>query len=187
MIIKVGISNHHVHLTKESYAYLFKNKEIEVRNPLNQVGEFASTDTVTLKYDAKTIDHVRVVGPFRNHNQIELLKSDLDYLGLNAPIRRSGDLEDTPSIEIWVDECHIATDGVIRSERHVHVPTKEADTLGLYERDIVKLSAPKGDFYANVKVSDNGYFELHIDKDEAIEFGLSSNDELELTPNGELK
>ncbi|HBA37553.1 MAG TPA: hypothetical protein DCY94_02400 [Firmicutes bacterium] len=179
MKITVGISNRHVHLNEETFKYLFEKDSLQVRNELNQIGEFASTDTITLSYKGKKIPHVRIVGPLRAKNQIELLKSDLEFLGLEAPTRRSGDLEDTPSIEMINGEKIVTTDGVIRAERHVHVPTKEMDDLNLHERDIVKVTAPKGTFEANVKVSDNGYFELHIDKDEAEEYGITSGQELD--------
>ncbi len=179
MKITVGVSNRHVHLTKETYEYLFGIKDLEKRNDLNQIGEFASTETVDLEYNGLTIPHVRIVGPFRSHNQIELLGSDIEYFGIKAPTRRSGDLKGTPKIKIRVGNKTFETDGVIRAERHVHVPTKKQSELNLYERDVVKIKCPYGMFEANVKVSDNGYFELHIDKDEAFKYGLKNGDEVE--------
>lgn len=180
MKVKVGISNRHVHLTKDTYKILFGKDKLEKRNDLNQIGEFASTDTVDLLYFDKKIEHVRIVGPFRSQNQIELLGSDLKYLGMDAPVRRSGCLVDTPTITIENEGKKVSTDGVIRAERHLHVPTKDEDALGLHERDIVKVFVPKGTFTANVKVSDNGYYELHIDKDEAVEYGIENGDELDI-------
>lgn len=180
MEVQVGVSNRHVHLTKETYEYLFDGKEIEKRNDLNQVGEFASTDTVDLEYDGIVIEHVRVVGPFRAHNQVELLGSDLTKLGLSAPVRRSGDLDGTPKIVIKNGDKVIESDGVIRSERHLHVPTSCEDELDLHERDEIIVDAPLKSFDALVKVSDNGYLELHIDKDEAREYGLSSGEYVQI-------
>lgn len=174
----VGVSNRHVHLTKETYKYLFDKDTLEMRNPLNQIGEFASNDTVDIEYAGKVIEHVRIVGPFRPHNQIELLKSDLDFLELDAPVRRSGVLDDTPSVNIRVNDKTIKTDGVIRAERHLHVPTKDEDKLNLHEREELLVTAPNATFTATVKVSDNGYYELHIDKDEAEIYGLKNGDEV---------
>ena len=177
MKISVGVSNRHVHLTKEAYEYLFDGKEIEKRNDLNQIGEFASTDTIDLVYNNKIIEHVRVLGPFRSDNQVELLGSDLKYLELDAPVRRSGDLIGTPGIILKNGNKVLTLDhGVIRAERHLHVPTNEEEKLGLHERDIIKVKTPNCTFDAVVKVSDNGYFELHIDKDEAQEYGLNNGD-----------
>lgn len=178
MKITVGISNRHVHLTEETYKYLFDGKEIEKRNDLNQKGEFASTDTVDIEWNNNIIEHVRIVGPYRSHNQVELLKSDTEVLKINAPIRRSGDLSDTPSVYIVAKE-KVLTDGVIVSENHVHVPTNMVEQLKLKERDTIYVNAKNGKFLANVKVSDNGYFELHIDKEEATKYGLTSDEEVE--------
>ena len=180
MKISVGVSNRHVHLTKEAYDYLFNGKPIEKRNDLNQIGEFASTDTVDLEYAGKTIEHVRVLGPFRSDNQVELLGSDIDFLKIAAPVRRSGKLEGTPGIIIKNGNKVLTIDhGVIRAERHVHVPTDRENELELHERDLLKISTNKCTFTAVVKVSDNGYFELHIDKDEALEYGLNNGDIVE--------
>ncbi len=180
MKVSVGVSNRHIHLTKETYKYLFNKDELEVRNYLNQVGEFASTETVDIEYAGLVIDHVRIVGPFRAHNQVELLKSDLDFLGLSAPVRRSGELDDTPFIDVRHDDKVIKTDGVIRAERHVHVPRKDEVILDLHERDKLLVTAPTKTFTAMVKVSDNGYLELHIDKDEAEEYQLKNGDEVNI-------
>lgn len=180
MKVTVGISNRHVHLTKETYDYLFGGKKIEKRNDLNQIGEFASTDTLTVRYKDKSIDNVRILGPFREHNQIELLKSDLLYLELEAPTRRSGDLEGTPKVILSVNDKSLETDGVIRAERHVHVPTSKEDELGLHERDIVEVYSPRGTFTAQVKVSENGFYEMHLDKDEKEEFGLENGSVVEI-------
>ena len=185
MKITIGISNRHVHLTKETYEVLFPGKAIEKRNDLNQIGEFASTDTVDLVYNGKTIEHVRIVGPFRSYNQVELLGSDLKFLGLDAPTRRSGELDNTPGITISTPYASVTLDsGVIKSERHVHVPTSREDELDLHERDKVRLFNDKVSFDALVKVSDNGYYEAHIDKDEAEEYGLSSGEEVTLEKCG---
>lgn len=180
MKVTVGVSNRHVHLTRKTYEYLFSKSELEKRNDLNQIGEFASTETVDLIYRGKMLEHVRIVGPFRSHNQIELLGSDGEYLNIQLPTRRSDKLEDTPCIIISANGKTVTTDGVIRAERHVHVPLSRSSELGLHERDEVEITYPGGTFKANVKVSENGYFELHIDKDEAAEFDLHTNDEVEL-------
>ena len=180
MKVTVAISNRHVHLTKETFNKLFPGEKLESKRDLNQVGEFASFHTVDLECNGQKIEHVRVVGPFREYNQVELLGSDLSLFKLNAPTRRSGVLEDTPGITIINNDKKVTLDGgVIRAERHIHINTKDADKMGLKERDVVIVHGKNKDFDANVKVSDNGYFELHIDKDEAVEYGLETGDEVE--------
>lgn len=180
MKIKVGVSNRHVHLTRDTYRFLFGSDELSVRNYLNQIGEYASTDTVEIERGGVVLEHVRIVGPFREKNQIELLQSDLDKLGIEAPVRRSGMLDDTPTVNIRVADRSIETTGVIRAERHVHVPIKMQDELGLHERDRVTVYGGLKPFDAYVKASENGFLELHIDKDEALEYGLADKDEVEV-------
>ena len=177
MKVKVAVSNRHVHLTKDTFEKLFGNSNITVKRYLNQIGQYASNQTVTLEYNNKKIENVRIVGPFRNYNQVELLKSDLDYLGINEVIRKSGDLENTPGINIINGNNKITIqNGVIRAQRHIHVNSKDEDKLNLYDNDEVIINNL---FNAFIKVSDDGYYELHIDKDEAIEYNLSTDDDVE--------
>ena len=110
--INVRISNRHVHLTEEMYNMLF-DEPIEKRNDLNQIGQFAAKQTVTLKNGDKIIENVRVLGPFRDYNQIELSKKDARTLDLNPPVRTSGDLEGTPSITLVTSKNEITVPGVI--------------------------------------------------------------------------
>ena len=177
MKVKVAISNRHVHLTKEVYKQLFNKEDLPVKRYLNQIGEYASEDVVTLKYNDKIIENVRIVGPFRKYNQVELLKSDLDYLGIKEYIRRSGDIKGTPGITIINGKTKVTlNEGVIREERHIHVNTKDVDKLKLNDNDEVLVNNL---FNAFIKVSDDGYYELHIDKDEALEYNLNTDDEVE--------
>ena len=96
-IINARISNRHVHLTKEVYDRLFDD-ELTIKTKLNQVGEFASNKTLTIRVGDKKIENVRVVGPLRKYSQVEISKRDARFLGVNPPVRRSGNLEGTPKI-----------------------------------------------------------------------------------------
>lgn len=185
MKIKVGVSNRHVHLTKETYEYLFGNKKLEVRNYLSQPDEFASLDTVDIRYNGKIIEHVRIVGPFREQNQIELLNSDLKYLNLEAPTRRSGLLEGTPKIELVANGKTKESDGVIKAEIHIHIPKDSQKKLGFNERDKVLINYCNHEFYAYIKICNKGVPEIHIDKDEAELFGIKNGDEVEVKSCGE--
>jgi len=177
MKVKVAVSNRHVHLTKETYEKLFGDSNITVKRYLNQIGQFAADQTVTLEYNNKKLEHVRIVGPFRSYNQVELLKSDLDYLNINEFVRKSGDIKGTPGITIINGNNKVTiNEGVIREERHIHVNTKDKDKLNLNDNDEVIVNNL---FNAFIKVSDDGYFEMHIDKDEALEYNLNTGDEVE--------
>ena len=177
MRVKVAVSNRHVHLTKETYEKLFNNSNITVKRYLNQIGQFAADQVVTLEYNNKMIENVRIVGPFRNYNQVELLKSDLDYFGIDEFVRKSGDIKGTPGITLINGNNKVTiNEGVIREERHIHVNTKDKNKLNLNDNDEVIVNNL---FNAFIKVSDDGYFEMHIDKDEAFEYNLNTGDEIE--------
>ena len=177
MKVKVAVSNRHIHLTKETFEKLFGNTDITVKRYLNQIGQFAADQTVTLMNNDKIIENVRIVGPFRNYNQVELLKTDLDYLGIKEFVRKSSDIKGTPGITIINGNNKVTIDeGVIREERHIHVNTKDKDKLNLNDNDEVIVNNM---FNAFIKVSDDGYFEMHIDKDESLEYNLNTDDEVE--------
>ena len=88
MEIPVGISNRHVHLTKEDYNVLFGDIELVKERDLTQYGEFASTSYVNIITPKSKIDHVRVLGPIRSYTQVEISRTDAYTVGLNPPVRR---------------------------------------------------------------------------------------------------
>lgn len=172
----IGVSNRHVHLTKETWESLFGEKNIEVRNRLNQPGQFAATDTVDLVVGEKRIDGVRIIGPFRSYNQVELNESDAIALNINPPRRQSGDLDNTPGIKIIGPAGEIEiNNGVILAERHIHMTSKMANMLGIQDKQLMSVYS-EGNylFDAIVKYSDPGYFEIHIDKDESKQYNLQT-------------
>lgn len=183
IIGKIAISNRHVHLTKEIYEQLF-DEPLSIKRPLNQVGEFASFETVTLKTEKAQIPNVRVIGPLRKYNQVEISRTDAYTLGLNPPVRQSGDLEDSETITIVGKKGEVTLkDACIQAERHVHMNEKKAQELGLKHEDMVKLiinNDKGGVMEAFVKVSSNGFFEIHIDRDDANCFLLNTGDEVEI-------
>ena len=179
----IAVSNHHLHLTKETYEKLF-DEPISIKRPLNQIGEFASFQSVTIKGPKGSIERVRLVGPFRKYNQVEVSKSDADILGVNPPVRQSGDLEDSETITIIGPKGELTLENAcIQAERHVHMNEQKAKELHLKNEDLVKIKVEndKGGYMeAFVKVSDNGFYEIHIDKDDANCFLLKTGDEVEI-------
>ena len=180
---KIAVSNRHLHLTKEVYDQLF-DEPLSIKRPLNQIGELASFQTVTLKTEKAEIPNVRLIGPLRKYNQVEISKSDAYVLGLNPPVRQSGDLEDSETITIVGPKGEVTLhDACIQAERHVHMNPQKAKELGLKNEDLVKLIIDNdkgGIMEAFVKVSDNGFYEIHIDKDDANCFLLKTGDEVEI-------
>jgi len=176
--INIRVSNRHVHLTKETYEKLF-DEEITLKYNLNQVGEFAANQTLTLRNGDRVIEKVRVCGPFRKYNQIELSKRDARTLGMNPPVRRSGDLEDSLKIVLETPKNSVKTNGAIIMSRHVHMTSDDADKYGVIDKQKVqiKINGEKGGIAdAEIKISDNGYYEAHFDTDDANAFLIEDND-----------
>ena len=180
MIIPVGVSKRHVHITKETCLKLFNTDHLEERNPLNQPGQFASTSTVDLKLGDKIINHVRVVGPLRKYNQIELDRNTASEIGINPPVRQSGDLADSLSITIAGPNGEVETNGVIVAERHIHMSEEDANKYHLQNHELIKVY--KNDKYlfdAHIKIG-NFVNELHIDTEEEIIYDLHQDSEVEI-------
>jgi len=179
--VKVAISNRHVHLTKETYEKLF-DEPLTVDRNLHQIGQFAANQFVDLVTKDYTIEHVRIVGPFRSYDQVEISKSDARKFKINPPVRTSGDLKGSESITLRGPKGEVTlNEGCIIADRHVHFNTSDADTYGVKTGDKLKvhiMGEKRGTIEAFAKVSDDGYFELHIDTDDASAFLLNNDDEL---------
>lgn len=179
----IAISNRHVHLTKETYEMLF-NEPLTMKKPISQIGEFASNQTLIIKGPKGIIERVRVMGPHRDYNQVEVSRSDAYTLGITPPVRESGDLEDSENITLVTEKNEITLENVcIQAERHVHMNEKMAEELGLKNDDLVKLiinNDKGGEMEAFIKVKSNGFFEIHIDRDDANAFMLNNGDKVEI-------
>ena len=184
MKISVGISNRHVHLNNDDYNILFGNIPFTKRNDLNQPGMFASSLTVTIKGPKRSIENVRVLGPHRSYTQVEVSMTDAYTLGINPPVRTSGDLEGASEITI-IGLCGEITKNVaIIADRHIHVAKQIRGEKGLVGVDkvSVKIDGEKSGIINNVylKDSEEAYFELHLDTDDANAYLLKQNDIVEI-------
>lgn len=180
MEIKIGVSARHVHLTKEDFKYLFGCNELTKLKDLTQNGEFASNEVVNLITEKSKISNVRILGPFRSYNQVEISKTDAYSLGLNPPVRNSGDLVNSEVITIEHDGKTITKSCCIIATRHIHINTKDLDKYNLKNGEIVKLklNGIKGGTLNNVHVksSDSYVLEAHIDVDDANAHLISNDD-----------
>ena len=181
MKVKIGVSNRHVHLTHDDYVLLFGNETIKKERDLVQKGQFASSSKVTIKTDKNYIENVRVLGPFRNYTQVEISKTDSYFLGINPPIRNSGDLTDANEITIIGPMGSIVRKSCIIDTRHIHINKSDRDNLGLTNVDYVKVEVgniKKSILYdVYIKESEDGVFELHLDLDDANACFLKNGDE----------
>ena len=181
--VKVGISNRHVHLTEEVYNRLFAYP-LTKKKDLTQIGDFASNEVVTLKTEKGTIENVRIIGPYRSYNQVEISRSDARILGINPPVRKSGDLESSETITIVGEKGEVTLDNVcIIAERHIHLNPNLAREWQVEDGELVQVSI-KGDksciLDAHIKVSENGVLAFHIDTDDANAAMLNQDDEVEV-------
>ncbi len=185
MKVTLGISNRHVHLTEEIYKNLFGDAPLEVVKYLGQPGQFASNRFVTIKNGDRKIEKVRIVGPFRNYNQVEISRTDSYNLKLNPPVRSSGDIEGSSPITLMGELNEISLDkGCIIANRHIHITKEEVIERNLagIEKVQIKIDGEKAGIIDNVylKIADNSKYELHLDTDDANAFNLKTGDELEI-------
>jgi propanediol utilization protein len=177
--IPVAVSERHVYLTQSVIEQLFCDKyHLHEQSPVSQPTQFAARETVTLVGPRGRIADVRVIGPARNDNQVEISQSDARALGVGAPLRESGDVKDSPGIFVEGPRARVRLDhGVIRTLRHVHLASAEAASHGLKDRDRIDVTeegAHPHTLFSDVlvRVSPGCKSELHLDPDECDTAGL---------------
>ena len=180
MKVTVGVSNHHVHLKQSDLDILF-GCELTKKSDLKQPGQFASCEFVTIKTDKSEISKVRVLGPVRNYTQIEISKTDAYKLGLNPPVRSSGNLDNSEIVTLIGPNGSIKTDGCIIADRHLHITYRDKEKYNIPDKILVKIGGIKpGVIEVDVKPSEEAYFEIHLDTDDANAFLLKNGDEVEI-------
>jgi len=185
MKIPVGVSNRHVHLKEETLKILFgDNYVLNKRNELKQPGEFASSETLTIKTEKAEIPNVRVLGPIRKYDQVEISKTDSYKLGINPPVKNSGDLEGASTITLIGPVGTVTVNACIIPNRHIHISDEKALELGFTNNQMVsvKVFGIKGGILDNVyiKIQPNAYFEIHLDTDDANAHLLKEGDIVEI-------
>lgn len=181
--LTVGISNRHLHLSEKDKRFLFGDIEMKVEKELNQPGQFASNLKVTLKTKKGIIEDVRVVGPIRSYTQIEISKTDAFKLGINPPVRDSGDIKGSASIILVGPEGELhLSEGCIIAARHAHISNNEIEKYNLKDLQNVKIlvGGEKGGILHDVHLKSTGkdYFEVHLDTDDANANLIKNGDEV---------
>jgi propanediol utilization protein len=184
----VNVSARHMHVTPADLEVLFgRGATLSKAKDLYQKGEFASAQLVTIVGPRqRIIPNVRILGPTRNYTQVELSYTDGVYLGLDLPLRISGDHEGTPGVTILGPAGAITiAKGVIRAQRHVHMSTEDMNFYDVRDGQEMKLKidGPCGVTFDNVKVRYHPkvILEVHIDTDEGNACDLESATRMELT------
>ena len=184
----VNVSARHMHVTPEHLEILFgPGSKLTKLKDLYQEGEFASEQLVTLVGPRqRIIPNVRILGPVRNYTQVELSYTDGIYLGIDLPLRISGNHENTPGVTILGPAGALTLNkGVIRAERHAHMSTTDMNYYGVKDGDYLKLhiAGPCGVTFDRVKVRYHPkvVLEVHIDTDEGNACDLETATHMELT------
>src|SRR6059058_390246 len=183
----VNVSARHMHVSPENLEILFgPGAKLTKLKHLYQEGEFASEQLVTLVGPRqRVIPNVRILGPTRDYTQIELSYTDGIYMGIDLPLRISGNHEGTPGVTVLGPKGAVnLTKGVIRAERHVHMSNEDMAYYGVKDGDYLKLKidGPCGVIFDRVKVRwhPKVVLEVHIDTDEGNACDLESATHLEL-------
>jgi propanediol utilization protein len=179
--IPIAVSARHAHLSQATIEQVFGiGHQLRPRTWLSQTGQFAAQETVSLVGPKGRLDNVRVMGPPREQDQIELSRTDETVLGIEAPVRLSGDLASTPGIVVEGPTGRRSLQsGVISARRHIHMNPQEADRLGVRDGQTVQVRIDSsnrdltfGD--VTVRVRPDFRLELHLDTDEANAAGITN-------------
>ena len=172
--IPIAVSARHFHLTKESFAALFgADASPTKKKDISQPGQYACEETVTLIGPRGRIDGVRLLGPFRSRDQVEVSRTDEFKLGVDAPIRDSGNTVGSAPIILEGPKGRLAlSEGLICAKRHIHMTPEDAELYGVADGDEVEVEVsggPRDLVFGDVliRVSPKFKLEMHIDTDEA--------------------
>lgn len=180
--ILVETSARHIHLTQKDLEILCGvGFQMESIRPLSQPGQFVANVRLTLVGPKKSLENVVVLGPVRPASQVEVSATEARMLGINPPIRESGDIQGSSSIKIVGPKGQITlTQGCIIAKRHVHMTPTDAQIFGVVDKQMisVKVQSPSRSLiFADVVVRVRKDFALamHIDTDEANAAGLTGD------------
>ncbi|NLN55969.1 MAG: phosphate propanoyltransferase [Clostridiales bacterium] len=172
--ILVETSARHVHVTSEALEILFgKGYELTPKKMLSQPGQFACEERVDVVGPKNTIKGVSILGPVRRVNQVEVSLTDARTLGVNPPVRESGDVAGSAPLKIVGPKGEIELkEGCIAAKRHIHITPKEAAEWKLSNGQIVSVkieNTPRPATFGNVvvRVSEKFAPAMHIDTDES--------------------
>ncbi len=177
--IPIEISARHIHLNQSDLEALFGSGcELKKLKQLTQLCDFATEETLDIEANGKKMTGVRIVGPTREKTQVELSITDAINLGINPPLRISGDLKGTPGIKLIGSEKEITIEeGVIVVVRHIHCATNEAKEIGWKNGNVVSVlvKGPRETTFHDViiRVADDYKLCMHLDTDEGNAAGIN--------------
>ena len=180
LFVEMEASGRHVHLTEEQVMTLFGHGLTPVKE-LSQPGQFAAQERVCIKGPKGELKNVAVLGPCRPLTQVEVSMTDARSLGINAPIRLSGDVANTPGCTIVGPNGTVNADvGVIVAKRHIHMSQEDAQVQNVKNGDVVRLKTltKRPVVFEDVSVRVHSQFQtaVHLDYDEANACGFQKGD-----------
>ena len=180
LFVELEASGRHVHVTKEQALTLFGHP-LTPKRPLSQPGQFLANERVTVTGPKGEFRNVAVLGPERKEGQVEISLTDARTLGMEAPVRLSGDVQGSPGILLRGDSgCVTLHQGVIAAKRHIHLTPEDARKFRVQDKQVVKLQTytarPVLFEDVAVRVSPDFASYVHLDYDEANACGFQKGD-----------
>ena len=174
MKFMVETSARHIHLTQESVEKLFgAGHQLQPRKNLSYPGIYACHERLTVVGPKRSIENISVLGPCRTADQVELSGSDARTLGIDAPIRESGDVKGSGACKLVGPKGEVElTEGVIIAKRHLHITEADAAEMGVKNGEIIKVACGgegRKLIFDDVvvRVNKDAVTTMHIDTDES--------------------
>ena len=179
--VPVGISNRHIHLTREHVEILFgKGYQLTKCKDLSQPGQYACKEQLTIVGPSmRAIEGVRVLGPERKKSQVEISRTDSFTLKVKPPVRESGDIAGSAPITIIGPKGIVTlSEGCIIANRHIHMSEDEGRALGVVDGEYVdvEMNGQRRSLFYDVQIRVHKDFrlEMHIDTDDANAAGVGN-------------
>lgn len=180
IFIEMEASGRHVHVTKDQAKALFGHG-LTPEKPLSQPGQWVAKERLTVVGPKGAFENVAVLGPEREQAQVEISLTDGRALGLQPPVRPSGQVEGSPGAVLRGEAGEVAlSQGVIAAQRHIHMTPQDAERFGVQDKQLVKLQTytQRPLIFADVQVRISPRFatRVHLDYDEANACGYRTAD-----------
>lgn len=180
LFVELEASGRHVHVTKEQALTLFGHP-LTPKRPLSQPGQYLANERVTVVGPKGEFANVAVLGPERKAGQVEISLTDARTLGVEAPVRLSGDVKNSPAILLRGEKgCVPLPEGVIAAQRHIHLTPEDAKKFRVTDKQSVKLQTytarPVVFEDVVVRISPDFASYVHLDYDEANACGFRKGD-----------
>ena len=180
LFVELEASGRHVHVTKEQAITLFGHS-LTPKRPLSQPGQYLANERVTVVGPKGEFANVAVLGPERKVGQVEISLTDARTLGMEVPVRLSGEVKSSPGILLRGEKgCVTLPEGVIAAKRHIHLTPEDAKKFGVKDKQTVKLQTftarPLVFEDVAVRISPDFASYVHLDYDEANACGFQKGD-----------